>query len=166
MDRAQGGRRSVRRSAEAGSLYRDRALDARAVRAQRPQHARRGKSSAPGSRTSRTSCRISATTKAAGSRPLGWTNKLVTAFPRSGDQPGATLPRDIGPGPLEQYEEAIAEADQGHDVHEEPGEPRDQAGELESPHDRDGRGASNGRHAPPVAIPKRLGGLAVQPPHH
>src|SRR5881409_2616242 len=40
MDRAPGGRRSFRRSPEAGSLYRDRALDARAVRAQRPQHVR------------------------------------------------------------------------------------------------------------------------------
>lgn len=38
--------------------------------------ARRGKSSAPGSRTSRTSCRISATTMAAGSWPPGWTNEL------------------------------------------------------------------------------------------
>jgi len=39
--------------------------------------ARRGKSSAPGSRTSRTSCRISATTMAAGSWPPGWTNELI-----------------------------------------------------------------------------------------
>ena len=38
----------------------------------------------------------------------------------------------VGPGPLEQHEEPVPKADQEHDVHEQPGEPGGQAGELEA----------------------------------
>jgi len=50
----------------------------------------------------------------------------IPALPGPGDQPGAALPGDIGPGPVEQDQEAVAEPDQEHDVHEEPREPRDE----------------------------------------
>src|SRR5438093_3523877 len=56
----------------------------------------------------------------------------ASALPWPGDQPGATMPGDVGPGPLEQHQEAVAEADQERDVDEKPGEPRDRSEEHTS----------------------------------
>src|SRR3989442_14857109 len=87
----------------------------------------------------------------------------ASALPWPGDQPGATMPGDVGPGPLEQHQEAVAEADQERDVDEKPGEPRDEPGQLEPAHDRDGRRAPDGRHAALVAVAE-LAGRAAAPP--
>src|SRR6185295_6331975 len=78
-------------------------------------------------------------------------------FPGVGDESRAALPAQVGPGPFEEDEEAIAEADQEQDVHEEPGEPRGQAVELKAAHHRDRGGAADGRHAALVAVAERAG---------
>src|SRR2546428_5741277 len=90
----------------------------------------------------------------------------VSALPWPGDQPGATMPGDVGPGPLEQHQEAVAEADQERDVDEKPGEPRDEPGQLEPAHDRDGRRAPDGRHAALVAVAELAGRPAPPPSPH
>src|SRR2546425_7734727 len=90
----------------------------------------------------------------------------VSALPWPGDQPGATMPGDVGPSPLEQHQEAVAEADQERDVDEKPGEPRDEPGQLEPAHDRDGRRAPDGRHAALVAVAELAGWLSALPPPH
>src|SRR5438093_13035397 len=85
----------------------------------------------------------------------------ASALPWPGDQPGATMPGDVGPGPLEQHQEAVAEADQERDVDEKPGEPRDEPGQPEPAHDRDGRRAPDRRHAALVAGAELAGRLAA-----
>src|SRR5438132_13642892 len=90
----------------------------------------------------------------------------ASALPWPGDQPGATMPGDVGPGPLEQHQEAVAEADQERDVDEKPGEPRDEPGQPEPAHDRDGRRPPDDRHAALVAVAEPAGPLDAQPPPH
>src|SRR5207247_2270882 len=81
-------------------------------------------------------------------------------------QPGTTVPGDVGPRPLEQHQEAVAEPDQEHDVDEKPGEPGDEPGELESSDDRHRGRAPDGRHAPFVAVTERAGRLTAESPQH
>ena len=51
--------------------------------------------------------------------------------PVSGDDPGAAGVGDVGDGPLDQDQQPVAESDQEEDVDEDPGEPRDEAAEVE-----------------------------------
>jgi hypothetical protein len=48
----------------------------------------------------------------------------------AGDQPSAALVRDVGPGPLNENQHAVPEADQKQDVNEQPGQPGDETGNM------------------------------------
>src|SRR6266542_2937728 len=76
------------------------------------------------------------------------------------DEPGAALPGQIGPRPLEQDDEPIAKADEVEDVHETPEEPGGESGQPNPSQVRDGRGASQYGEIARVAVTKGLEGLA------
>src|SRR5690349_2565650 len=90
----------------------------------------------------------------------------ASCSPGSRDEAGAALPAHVCPRPFEEDEEAVAEADQEHDVDEEPREPGRQAREAEAADHRDGGGAADGGHAAAVAVAERLGRLAGQAVQH
>ena len=52
---------------------------------------------------------------------------------RPGDEAGAAIVGEVGPGPTEQDGEAVAEPDQEENVDEEPGDPGDPAPEADAP---------------------------------
>src|SRR5437867_11972348 len=87
----------------------------------------------------------------------------ASALPWPGDQPSATMPGGVGPGPLEQHQEAVAEADQEREVDQKPGEPRDEPGQPAPAHDPDGRRAPDRRHAALVAVAPLAAWLAAPP---
>src|SRR5207302_11420991 len=74
-----------------------------------------------------------------------------------GDEPRPALIRRVGPRPLEEDQEPVPEADQEEDVHEEPGEPGDEAREVKPPDDGHRGGAADGRDASLVTVAEALG---------
>src|SRR5262245_58696590 len=50
----------------------------------------------------------------------------------AGDQAGAAVVGHVGPGPLEEDDETVAEANEKEDVNEEPGQPRQETRELDA----------------------------------
>ena len=76
---------------------------------------------------------------------------------RAGDQARAAPERDVRVGPLEEHQHAVAEADQEEDVDREPGEPREEARELEAAGQlAHGLAAADRREAALVAVAERL----------
>src|SRR6266540_5923957 len=76
------------------------------------------------------------------------------------DEPRTALPGQIGPRPLEQDDEPVAEADEVEDVHETPEEPGGESGEPDPSQVRDGRSASQHGEIARVTVTKGLEGLA------
>ena len=64
----------------------------------------------------------------------------------AGDQPDRALVAEVRPRPLHHHDDAVAEADQIEDVHEQPGEPADQPLQLHPAEDR--RPPRRGRSSP------------------
>ena len=75
----------------------------------------------------------------------------------SGYQSGRALVGEIGPRPLENDDEPIAESDQEEDVDKEPGEPGEESRKLDPAEVRHRRGAADGRQAAAVQVVKGLG---------
>src|SRR5206468_3796207 len=72
-----------------------------------------------------------------------------------GDQTHSALAGQVGPGPLEHNEDAIAEADQEEDVHEAPGGPRWESRQAQPTEVGHSRGPSDGGEVPFVAVTER-----------
>src|SRR5258708_894878 len=81
--------------------------------------------------------------------------------PAAGDQPRATLVADIRPCPLDQHQHPILETDQEKDVHHQPGQPGQQARQMEPANFGDRVGAPDGRHRAPIEIVDRFGRLTA-----
>src|SRR5260370_677383 len=89
--------------------------------------------------------------------------RSASPFPGPGDEARAAGPGDIRPGQFEEHQEAIAEADQEDDVHEEPCEPRRVSGQPESSNHRDSRGPPDRGHAAPIAVAEGQVRSAAEP---
>src|SRR4051794_27839844 len=61
----------------------------------------------------------------------------------AGDEPRASVVGEVGPSPLEENDEPVAEPDQEEDVDEEPGQPGEQAREPDPVQVGDARGAAD-----------------------
>src|SRR5688572_13134923 len=81
---------------------------------------------------------------------------------RSGDQARAAAPGQVGVGPAGDHHEAVAEADEEEDVHEQPEPPGDPAGHAELADRRDRRAAADGREQPLVLVLEGQRGLAAE----
>src|ERR1700682_2446228 len=81
----------------------------------------------------------------------------------SGDQARAPLVRNIRPRPFNEYEQAIAKADQEKDVNEQPGQPCDEARDVKFAKLRDCRGPSDGGKAAFIPIVKSRARRGVRP---
>src|SRR6266571_7371472 len=68
------------------------------------------------------------------------------------DQPGAALKCKVGPCPLNDDQESVAESNQEKDVHKQPRHPGDETGDVNAPKIRHRSGTSNGGQAAAVAI--------------
>src|SRR5437773_1607781 len=77
------------------------------------------------------------------------------------DQSRAFIKTEIGPGPLEQNGETIAEPDQKDNVDEQPREPRRNSTQVHELQVRDCFVPADRRHAAFIEIPKALGFQAV-----
>ena len=93
------------------------------------------------------------------SRPAAWTRGRPAlgsgGFVTTGNQANGSLVREIRPRPLDEHDEAIAEADQIEDVHEEPDQPADQAAQPEPPEIGNRRGPANRSQVAEIVIVKR-----------
>src|SRR6202023_3910515 len=72
----------------------------------------------------------------------------------SGDQARAPLVRNIRPRPFNEYQQAIAKANQEKDVNEQPSQPCDEARDVKFAKLRDGRRPSDGGQAALIPIVK------------
>ena len=74
---------------------------------------------------------------------------------QGGQQAGAAGVGEPGPGPVEIDREPAAEIDQQHQVHQRPGEPGDEALQVEPPELRDRPRPADDRHRAPVVVAER-----------
>ena len=81
------------------------------------------------------------------------------------DDARATLPREVGPAPLDEDREPSPELDQEQDVNGEPQPPRCYARELELTEHSDCFVSSDGRHRSLVVVAKASVGRVVLPGH-
>src|SRR5579864_3630657 len=79
------------------------------------------------------------------------------SFTVEDDQPRPTLESQVGPGPLEHDEEAVAETDEIEDVDTEPEYPGEKAGEAYCAEIDDGEGAAHGGEIAFVVVVERWG---------
>src|SRR6516164_6405476 len=63
---------------------------------------------------------------------------------RPGDQPRRAVAREVAPSPLHYHQEAVLEADQVEDVHEQPGQPGKESGETDPTQVNDGGSPADG----------------------
>src|SRR2546425_4785133 len=80
------------------------------------------------------------------------------------NEPDAPVVGEVRPGPLDQDQETIAEADQEHQVDGEPRHPGDRAPKPKTADLRDGSVAADGRHHPLVPVPEGARRLAPSRP--
>src|SRR3569833_4204873 len=87
----------------------------------------------------------------------------------AGHHAGIALLAPVGRRPIDEYDEAIAKADQEIDVREQPEQPRGQSAELDFPERRDkvhdGRVASDRRERSVVPVTEGQRGFARAPAH-
>src|SRR5690348_6810690 len=81
--------------------------------------------------------------------------------PRVGDEPCASLPGEVGPGPLHHDEHAVLEANEHEDVDEQPGQPGHQPPEPERTNLGDGGRATDRGHGAAVDVVERPSRLAL-----
>src|SRR5437660_1050707 len=72
-----------------------------------------------------------------------------------GDEPGAAPTGGEAERPADEHENAVLEADQVPEVDEEPGDPGDEAAQLQALDIRDGGGATDRRQIALVAVTER-----------
>ena len=77
----------------------------------------------------------------------------VAAF---GDEAGATIECCIGPGPIEEDDDAVAEADEEPEMREAPQQPGEKAGEADAAEIGDRRLAADGGEIAEVGVAERL----------
>src|SRR5450631_4411111 len=66
---------------------------------------------------------------------LGWSAWIGSPsgqISTTGDQPRAAFVGDVGPRPLNEHQQPVAETDQEKDVDEEPRQPRNEAGDVDA----------------------------------
>src|SRR5258706_7252756 len=80
------------------------------------------------------------------------------------DQPCPSLEGHICPGPLQDYQEAVAATDQAANLHAEPGSPGQEAAEFEAAEVGHARGDAEGGPRSFVVIAEGEGGLAGDDP--
>ena len=80
----------------------------------------------------------------------------------AGDQTRAALISYVGPRPLDENQQAIAESDQEQDVHKQPGQPGDESRNVNLSELRHGSGSSDGGEA--AFVPVVEGGTRVKTP--
>src|SRR5216684_1539608 len=80
----------------------------------------------------------------------------------AGDQAGAALVGEIGPGPLDENQQAVAKSDEEKNVDEKPGQPGDESGDVNLAELGDGGGAADGGQAAFVVVVE--GGAGVKIP--
>src|SRR5919199_2373079 len=88
--------------------------------------------------------------------PLAW----IT----SGNQLRPTLARQVVPGPLEEHQELIVEADQVVDVHKQPQEPGRESGQTQSAEICHPGVTADDRQIALVDVMELSGGFPPQPP--
>ena len=71
------------------------------------------------------------------------------------DQACAPFVRHVGPRPLNENQQPVAETDEKKDVHEEPGQPRDEAGDVDFAEIGDRGGAADGSQAAFIPVVER-----------
>src|SRR5262249_23877719 len=69
-----------------------------------------------------------------------------------GDEPGGPAARDVVPRPLHQHQQAVLEADDVHQVDEQPCQPGEVTVEAHPAQVSDGTSTANGRHAALVLV--------------
>src|SRR4051794_24990484 len=79
------------------------------------------------------------------------------------DQPGAAAARGKADGPADEDEQAVLEAHEVEQVHEQPGQPGEEAADLYALDVRDGGGAADGGQVALVAVPERRRDAALHP---
>jgi len=79
------------------------------------------------------------------SSPIHQLGQVPGAFPAN--EPTAAIPGQVAPGPLHEDEHPVAEADELHQVHEQPGQPREVAREPQAADDRHALAAADRGHA-------------------
>ena len=84
-----------------------------------------------------------------GGRLIGGPSRQVGA---AGDQARAAFVGRVGPRPLNEYQQAVAKADEKKNVDEQPGEPGDEAGDVDASELGDGGGAADGGQAALVPV--------------
>src|SRR5215468_2275828 len=70
----------------------------------------------------------------------------------SGDEAGTPFVSHVGPRPLDEHENPVAESNQEENVDEQPCQPRDEPGDAKFSKLRDGRSSTNRRQASFVPV--------------
>jgi len=96
-----------------------------------------------------------------GFRVGGWSLRPSGKIGAAGDEAGSALVGEVRPGPLDENQDAVAEADEEKDVDEEPGEPGEESGDVEFAEVGDSGGAADGGERAFVPVVKGGAGEAL-----